>query len=404
VRSRPYDIVVVGGGIVGLATTRALAASHPSLEIAVLEKEHEIGLHQTSHNSGVIHAGIYYRPRTYRARLCVEGVRLMRRFCSERGIKVFECGKVIVATHESELPRLDEIYARGTANGVPGLSMIGPERLREIEPHVAGIRAVHSAHTAVIDYHEVARAIAGDLAGTGIEIHTGVAFSGAAQRNGEVIAATTKGEVRARYLVTCAGLHADVVARAAGAPPDVRVLPFRGEYYYVRPERRSLVHGCIYPVPNPAFPFLGVHFTPTVRGEVEAGPNAVMGLAREGYRWRDVNIGELVSALTFPGFWRMAARYWQTGIYEIRRSLSKPAFVRSLQRLVPALGADDVVRGGAGVRAQAITREGALADDFQIVQGPRAIHVINAPSPAATASLAIGRHVADLAAGSFDLA
>jgi L-2-hydroxyglutarate oxidase LhgO len=403
VTSQHYDIAVVGGGIVGLATTRALTGAHPALRVAVLEKESDVGLHQTSHNSGVIHAGIYYRPGSYRARLCVEGVRLLRAFCAERNIRVHECGKVIVATHESEVPRLNEIYARGSANGVPGLQMIGPERLREVEPHVAGVAAVHSPHTAVVDYHDVARAMARELVAAGVRIHTGVAFRAAAERGGDVILATSAGEIRARYLVTCAGLHADVVARAAGVATDVRVLPFRGEYYYLKAERRGLVRGCIYPVPNPAFPFLGVHFTPTVHGEVEAGPNAVLGLAREGYSWRHVNVGELAGALAFPGFWRMAARYWRTGAYEVQRSFSKRTFVRSLQRLVPEVGDDDVIRGGAGVRAQAITREGSLADDFQIVQRPGAIHVINAPSPAATASLAIGRHVAALAAASFDL-
>jgi L-2-hydroxyglutarate oxidase LhgO len=404
VTSERCDVAVVGAGIVGLATTRALIDSHPGLRVVVLEKEPEVGLHQTSHNSGVIHAGIYYRPGSYRARLCVEGVRLMRAFCAERGIRVFECGKVIVAADASELPRLHEIYARGTANGVPGLRMIDPQRLREIEPHVAAVAAIHSPHTAVIDYHDVARALAGELVAAGVQIRTGVAFRAAAPRGGETIVATSRGEIRARGLVTCAGLYADAVARASGVTPDVRVLPFRGEYYLLKPNRRGLVRGCIYPVPNPAFPFLGVHFTPTVHGEVEAGPNAVLGLAREGYSWRHVNARELAEALTFPGLWTMALKYWRTGVYEIQRSFSKRTFVRSLQRLVPEIRDEDVTRGGAGVRAQAITPDGTLADDFQIVQRPGAIHVLNAPSPAATASLAIGRHVAGLAAASFGLA
>jgi L-2-hydroxyglutarate oxidase len=311
---------------------------------------------------------------------------------------VDECGKVIVATSAQERQRLNDLLARGVANGVPGLEQIGPERLREIEPHAAGLGAIHSPHTAIVDYHAVARAIAGDLRRHGVVFQTGAPVTAIADRADALVIHTARGDHQARYLVNCAGLQADVVARAAGAAPTVGIIPFRGEYYFLRPERRHLVRGLIYPVPDPAFPFLGVHFTRTVHGEVEAGPNAVLALAREGYSWRRISPADMVAALTFPGFWRMARRYWRTGLYEVQRSLNKGTFVRSLQRLLPAIQDADVVRGGSGVRAQAVTTDGLLADDFQIIESARAMHVLNAPSPAATASLAIGRHVAGLVA------
>jgi L-2-hydroxyglutarate oxidase LhgO len=398
-----WDIAVVGGGIVGLATTRALSVRFPDLRLVVLEKEREPGLHQSGHNSGVLHSGIYYRPGSYKARLCVQGARLMREFCAEHHIRVVETGKVIVAADEREQPRLDELYQRGVANGVPGIALVGPQRLREIEPHASGLRAIHSPHTASLDFAEVVRAMAEEGRRRGVAIWTDARVTGVGRRSdGLVVRAGTR-EVCARYLINCAGLHADVVARLTGARPDVRIVPFRGEYYLIRPERRHLVRGLIYPVPDPQFPFLGVHFTRTVRGDVEAGPNAVLAFGREGYSWRCIDLGELASTVAFPGFWRMARRYWRTGLYEVWRSLSKAEFVRALRRLVPDLQPDDLVRGGAGVRAQAVSAEGTLEDDFRIVQSDRAIHVLNAPSPAATASLAIGRHIADLAAATFGL-
>ncbi len=399
----PHDVAVVGGGIVGLATTLALTARHPDLRLVVLEKESELGMHQTSHNSGVIHSGIYYRPGSHKARLSVEGVRLLREFCAQHGVRVDQCGKVIIATDERELPRLDELYERGVANGVPGLERIGPERLREIEPHAAGLRALHSPRTAIVDFGEVAHAMAAESRNRGVVILTGARVTAIHQASGGLRIQTAAGEVGARHLVNCAGLYCDTVARMAGTVPDVRIIPFRGEYYVVRPARRDLVRGLIYPVPDPEFPFLGVHFTRTVHGEIEAGPNAVLAFAREGYSLTRVHPTELLETLTYAGFWRMARRYWRTGLYEVRRSFSATAFVRALQRLVPDLRVDDVVRGGAGVRAQAVTLQGMLVDDFRIVRGPHAIHVLNAPSPAATASLAIGRHIADLAAGAFGL-
>ena len=399
-----FDVAIIGTGIVGLATARALLERAPRARIAMLEKEARIATHQTGHNSGVIHSGIYYRPGSYKARLCVEGARLMAEFCQARGIKVEQCGKVIVATREAELPRLQMLHERGTANGVPGLTMIERDRLRELEPHAAAIRGIHSPATAIVDYGEVAQTLARELTAGGVTIRTGAEVTSIAREPDGIRLGTVRDEVRARGLVNCAGLYSDAIARLAGADPDVRIIPFRGEYYMLRPERRELVRGLIYPVPDPEFPFLGVHFTRTVHGDVEAGPNAVLAFAREGYRFGTVRLGEVAGTLGYRGFWAMAARYWRTGAYEMYRSLSKRAFVQALQRLVPDLRDEDVVPGGSGVRAQAVSPDGALVDDFRIVSAAGAIHVLNAPSPAATASLAIGRHIAGLAVDTFGLA
>jgi L-2-hydroxyglutarate oxidase LhgO len=398
-----YDVAIVGGGIVGLATARALLETAPRARLVILEKEAALGQHQTGHNSGVIHSGIYYRPGSFKARLCVEGARLLTEFCARQGIRVERVGKVIVATEAAELPRLQALFERGTANAVPGLALIDRDRLRELEPHAAAIRAIHSPATAIVDYGAVAADLARELVQAGATVETRARVLAARHGAGGFTLATSRLEVRARRLVNCAGLYSDVVARLAGAAPDVRIIPFRGEYYLLRPERRDLVRGLIYPVPDPEFPFLGVHFTRTVHGEVEAGPNAVLAFAREGYRFWQVHAGELWQTLGYRGFWAMARRYWRTGSYEMFRSLSRRAFVRALQRLVPAVGRGAVPRGGAGVRAQAVTPEGALVDDFRIVEAPDAVHVLNAPSPAATASLAIGQHIAGLAARAFDL-
>jgi len=399
-----YDIAIVGAGIVGLATARALQERSPGTRLVVLEKEREIARHQTGHNSGVIHSGIYYKPGSYKARLCVEGVRLMKAFCEKNGIAVETCGKVIIATSPEEVPRLRTLHERGVATGVPGVALIELDRLRELEPHASAVAAIHSPQTAIVDYGQVSQAFARDLEAQGATLERGFPVASIARAGGELRIGTADGRVvTARRLVNCAGLYCDVIARLAGAAPDVQIVPFRGEYYMIRPERHDLVRGLIYPVPDPEFPFLGVHFTRTVHGEVEAGPNAVLAFAREGYTWRDVRPAELAGTLTYPGVWRMAAKYWQTGAYEVYRSLSKAAFVKALQRLVPALRPEDVHPGGSGVRAQAVTRDGGLVDDFRIVQSADAIHVLNAPSPGATASLAIGRHIAGLAAETFQL-
>lgn len=395
---RPYDIAIIGGGIVGLATGLALTERVPKARLVVLEKEARLAAHQSSHNSGVIHAGIYYKPGSEKARLCVEGVKLLHAFCDTRGIRYDRCGKVIVATSPEELPRLERLYAQGVANGVEGLMRIGPERLRELEPHARGLQAIYSPATAVVDFSQVATAMASVLRERQTTILTQGGLEGFARADNALVLKTTLGPVRARALINCAGLYADQIARLMGVRTGVRIIPFRGEYYHLKSEREHLVRGLIYPVPDPAFPFLGIHLTRTIHGVVEAGPNAVLALAREGYSYRAIRVGEVADMLTHPGFWRMAARYWRTGLFEVYRSLNKAAFLRALKRLVPEINAADIVPGHTGVRAQAVQSNGALVDDFRIEQTPGAVHVLNAPSPAATASLAIGRRIADLAA------
>ena len=397
-----YDIAIIGGGIVGLATARALGERSPGARLVILEKEAKLATHQTGNNSGVIHSGIYYKPGSYKAKLCVEGKALMLEFCRTHGIRVDHVGKVIVATSQAELPRLQTLYERGVANGVP-VEMMDPAQLREIEPHASALRAIRSPSTAIVDYKEVAAAMTRDLTARGVVIETGARVTSIARSAGAIDIATPRAAVRARRIVNCAGLYSDIVARMAGARVDVQIIPFRGEYYMIRPERQDIVRGLIYPVPDPEFPFLGVHLTRTVHGEVEAGPNAVLAFAREGYRLGRVSPGELAGTLAYRGFWQMARRYWRMGSYEMYRSLSKGAFVHALQRLVPALRPEDVTRGGAGVRAQAVSPDGSLVDDFRIVAEADAIHVLNAPSPGATASLAIGRHIAGLAVDTFGL-
>jgi L-2-hydroxyglutarate oxidase LhgO len=400
-----HDIAIIGGGIVGLATARAILDGTPRARLVILEKERELAQHQTGHNSGVIHSGIYYKPGSYKARLCVEGARLMKTYCEKNGLEVQTCGKVIVATSDDERPRLKTLYERGVANGVPGVTMIDAGRLKEIEPHASAVAGIHSPQTAIVDYGRVAETLARDLVAGGVVIERRFRVTSIARARGTLRLGAGDGRVvEAAHLVNCAGLYSDRVARLAGAPVDVQIVPFRGEYYMLRAERRHLVRGLIYPVPDPEFPFLGVHFTRTVHGDVEAGPNAVLALAREGYSWSRVRPAELLATLRFPGFRAMARKYWRTGAYETYRSLSKRAFVRALQRLVPDLQADDIRAGGAGVRAQAVTPDGALVDDFRIVQTTDAVHVLNAPSPAATASLAIGRHIATIAAQTFAMA
>jgi len=397
-----FEIAIVGGGIVGLATALALTERFPRCTLVIAEKERQLARHQTGHNSGVIHAGIYYKPGSYKAQLCVAGGRLMKAFCEANGVPYENCGKVIVATSADELPRLQMLYERGIANGVPGLRMLEVAELREIEPHACAVRALHSRHTAIVDYGAVAQAMAAQLQQRGVHIRTGAAVRAIARHSDRLGLETSRGVLQARYLINCAGLYADAVARLMGVQPEVRIIPFRGEYYTLRPERH-VVRGLVYPVPDPEFPFLGVHFTKRIGGEMEAGPNAVLAFAREGYRMRTVNVAELLAVLAYRGFWTMARKYWRTGSYEFYRSLSKRAFVRALQRLVPEVREDDLAPGGAGVRAQAVSPDGALVDDFKITETANAIHVLNAPSPAATASLAIGRHIATLAGKAFDL-
>ncbi len=395
---RSYDLVIVGAGIVGLATAREILNRHPRVRLAVLEKESGIGQHQTGRNSGVIHGGIYYAPGSLKARMCVEGSREAYAYCESKGIKAERCGKLIVASDESELPRLDSLYQRGVSNGVQGLEMVGPERMREIEPHCVGIRAIWSPNTGIVDWWQVAAAYADDVVASGGEILVHHGVLGMRDLPDMVVLETQGGELETRQVVTCAGLYSDRVAHLTGAPREPRIVPFRGDYWVLTPDQRHLVRGLIYPVPDPAFPFLGVHLTRRVDGEVWLGPNAVLAFSREGYGRLDIRPVDVVDALGYRGFQILAARYWKMGIEEMVRDFSKPAFLRSLQRYVPELTEDDLLPGPSGVRAQALAPDGALVDDFVInVEGQRIVHVRNAPSPAATSSLAIGRLIADKA-------
>ena len=398
----PSDVIVIGGGIVGLSTAMALVQGNPPLRPLVLEKEPELATHQTGHNSGVIHSGVYYKPGSLKARYAVEGARRMLEFCRLHGLPHAICGKLVVATDLSELPRLSELHRRGLANGVAGgVELIGPERLRELEPHAAGIRALHLPGAGIVDYVAVARRYAAIVCERGGEVRTRSAVRSIRRVASEWILETDSGSVRGRHLINCGGLHADRLAAAAGARPAVRIVPFRGEYYKLAPGREQLVAGLIYPVPDPAFPFLGVHLTRHVGGGVEAGPNAVLGFKREGYRKTDFDLGDAWSTLAFPGFWRWAGRHWRAGAGELYRSFNKAAFLRALRRLVPELEASDLEPGGAGVRAQALDPHGVLVDDFRIEVAEGAIHVLNAPSPAATASIPIGEAIARAARRAF---
>jgi L-2-hydroxyglutarate oxidase len=367
----------------------------------VLEAEPVLAAHQTGHNSGVIHSGLYYKPGSLKARNCVAGREAMYRFCAEHGVAHERCGKLVIAVTPEEVVRLEELERRGTANGLVDLRRLGPKEIGEHEPHAAGLAALLVRDTGIVHYPDVAQVYAREVAAAGGRVETGARVIGVARDAGQLAIETERDVWHARALINCAGLQADRVARLCGLEPEVTVLPFRGEYYELRPERRHLVRNLIYPTPDPRFPFLGVHFTRTVRGGVEAGPNAVLALKREGYRRRDVSMTDLLEMARFGGAWRMAARYWRKGLEEYHRSLSRGAFVAALQRLVPDLTAGDVEPAGAGVRAQALDRQGRLVDDFTFLPAERMIHVLNAPSPAATASLSIGATIAGLARQQF---
>lgn len=389
------DVVLVGAGILGLAVARELLTRKPGLRLAVLEKESAVAQHQTGHNSGVIHSGIYYAPGSLKAELCVEGSRLMYEFCADKGIPTERCGKVIVASTEAEIPRLEELKRRGEANGVRGLEEIGPERLAELEPNVVGVRALHSPETGIVDFKLVARALAAEVEERGGSIRTGHAVSGISTDDGGATVRTSGGEFRAGRLVTCAGLQSDRLAVMTGAPRTPRIVPFRGTYYALSERARSLVTGLVYPVPDPTFPFLGVHFTKQISGEMWAGPNAVLAFAREGYRLRDFRRRELWETLSYRGFRRMARRYWRTGLTEAWGELNKRAFVAAMRKQVPAVGLGDLGARHAGVRAQAVAEDGTLLDDFWLDEAPNVTHIRNAPSPAATSSLALAKRIVD---------
>ena len=390
-----HDIAIVGGGIVGLATALKIKQQKPQLNVVLLEKEAELAAHQTGHNSGVIHSGIYYKPGSLKALNCIEGYRQLLAFAEQENIPYELCGKVIVATEEAELPILQNIYDRGLANGLEGLEMIGPEQLREIEPHVAGLKGIRVPQTGIIYYPAAARAYGRLFQEKGGEIRLNTKVTGVQEKSGHSVIETTQGPVEATLVVNCAGLYSDKVARYTEEKLGLKIVPFRGEYYELKEDRKHLVKHLIYPVPDPNFPFLGVHFTRMIGGGVEAGPNAVLAYAREGYTKRDVNLKEFAETLAWPGFQKVAGKYWKTGMGELYRSYSKAAFTKALQKLIPEIREEDLQPGGAGVRAQACDRKGGLLDDFLILENEHAVNVCNAPSPAATSSLAIGDTVSE---------
>ncbi|HEY1799811.1 MAG TPA: L-2-hydroxyglutarate oxidase [Terriglobales bacterium] len=398
-----FDIVVVGGGIVGLATAMHVTRRFPKLRLLLLEKEDQVARHQTGHNSGVIHSGIYYKPGSLKARLCVEGARAMIEFCGQHNIPHEICGKVIVATNVEELPRLQTLLERAQANNLSGVKQLNAEQIREIEPHCSGLRGIHVPGTGITDYAAVSEKYAELVSAQGGTVRTGTKVTRFVQRNGEAVVETNRGAFVTRYVMNCAGLHSDLVSRMAGQRPEVRIIPFRGEYYDLVPEKEYLVKSLIYPVPDPRFPFLGVHFTRRIRGGVDAGPNAVLAFKREGYRWRDFSVRDTADTLGYSGFWRMAGKYWRYGMGETYRSLSKGAFVKALRRLLPEITSADLVADGSGVRAQAVRPDGSLVDDFQFDRAGNTLNVYNVPSPAATASLAIGDAIAGMAEREFGL-
>ena len=387
-----FDVAVVGGGIVGLATARELLSRNPRRSVLVLEKERELAAHQSGHNSGVIHSGIYYRPGSSKARNCRRGVKKLVAFCDAHDVPYELCGKVVVASSEQERPRLQALFARGRENGVGGLRLVTRDELKEIEPHAEGVEALVSAETGIVDFRAVTEKLGEVFRNEGGHIETGARVLSLESST----LVTTTGDFEAKRVVCCAGLHADRVATLMGARPSILVLGFRGEYYRLRPESRRLVRHLIYPVPNPRFPFLGVHFTRRITGEIDAGPNAVLAFAREGYEKSNIDWRDVKEMLGFGGFWRMGAKHWSMAVDEYRRSISKRAFVNSLKRLVPEITAADLETGGAGVRAVALGRDGELIDDFRIERSGNVVNVLNAPSPAATSALAIAENVADM--------
>lgn len=390
-------IAVIGGGIVGIAITREMLRRHPDAQVTVYEKEDRLAAHQTGRNSGVVHAGLYYQPGSVKAVLCRRGVGLLEQFCAQHAIPRIACGKVLVALDETERARLGDIEQRALANGVPGIRIIDAGELRELEPHVRGIAALHSPATSIVDYEQVTAALAAEATAAGAQVLLGHEVSGLRRTATEVVltAQSSHGSTETTFdrVIACGGLHSDRLAQLAGEGPDPVIMPFRGEYYAIRPERRNLVNGLVYPVPDPRYPFLGVHLTPRVDGEVLVGPNAVLALAREGYTWRTVSAPDLVEVARTPAFWRFARQHWRTGIREMAGSLSKHRFMQAARAYVPELRDDDVVPGPAGIRAQALDADGGLVDDFRISMTDRIVVLRNAPSPAATSALAIAEHV-----------
>ena len=388
-------ITIIGGGIIGLATALRLSQKLPGASVTVLEKEPEVGRHQSGHNSGVLHCGLYYKPGSIKARLAVTGIRQMVAFCQEHGIPHEVCGKLVVAARPDDIPRLNDLFERGLQNGLSGLRKLGPEEMREIEPHVGGVAAIHVPEEGIADYPAVCKTYVRCLGAAGGKVVTQAPVIGLRRIGVKWIAKTTAGDFESDYIVNCAGLHSDRVCSLAGEQPGLEIVPFRGEYYKLKPERQHLVRNLIYPVPDPRFPFLGVHFTRLIHGGIEAGPNAVLAFAREGYKKSDFSARDFIGTLTYPGFWHFFQKYPRVCWDELRRSFSKELFCRSLQALVPDVRPGDLAPGGAGVRAQAIGTAGEIVQDFRFVKAERAVHVLNAPSPGATASLAIGGEIAN---------
>jgi L-2-hydroxyglutarate oxidase len=388
-----YDFAIVGGGIVGLSVGKALLERSPDARVLVIEKENHWAAHQTGHNSGVIHSGIYYKPGSYKARFAIEGSRLIPEFCAEHGIEHDVCGKIIVATEQYELPLLDNLLKRGFAHGLP-VRKIGPEEIRQIEPHCAGIAGIEVKSTGIANFKKVAATYAKIIRENEGELKLGCEVLGIRRNGNGSVLETTAGPIHARFIVNCGGLHCDRIAIMDKVDPQAKIVPFRGEYFELTPQKRYLVKNLIYPVPNPEFPFLGVHFTRMTDGNIHCGPNAVLALKREGYTWGDISIGDMWDSLTYKGFWALAKRNFGEGMKEVYRSFSKKAFTKTLQRLIPEVQEDDLVPSHAGVRAQALMPDGKMVDDFLIVRGENSVHVCNAPSPAATASIPIGRAVA----------
>ncbi|HPW56321.1 MAG: L-2-hydroxyglutarate oxidase [Thermoanaerobaculaceae bacterium] len=401
--AKKFDVAVIGGGIVGCATAMALVQRH-ALSLVVLEAEPKLAAHQTGNNSGVVHSGLYYKPGSLKATNCVQGREALYAFCAEWGIANDRCGKVVVATSPAEVPRLDELERRGRANGLADIKRLRPEEIREHEPHCAGIDGLWVPYTGIVDFVGVTETYARIVQDNGGEVRTGARVRRFARDGAVFVLETDAGTVRCRALVNCAGLQSDRVARLCGVRPGLQIVPFRGEYYEIVPAKQHLVRNLIYPVPDPEFPFLGVHFTRMVKGGVEAGPNAVLAFKREGYTKTSFSLRDAATFGTYGGFWRMAGKYWRMSLGEFHRSFSKAAFVKALQKLLPELGFDDVHPTGAGVRAQALEPTGKLVDDFRIVEAERMVHVLNAPSPAATASISIGAAIADMARANFGLA
>lgn len=398
-----HDVIIVGAGIVGLSSAWKLARKYPDINITVLEKEDHVAAHQTGNNSGVIHSGIYYKPNSYRARNCVDGRHQLVDFCEEHGVDYEICGKVIVATSEEEIPRMEKIYHTGTVNGIEGIRIIDADEIREVEPYVRGLKAIHVPCSGIVDFTGMCEKLRELLEARGQQVLLGQEVRDVHRRNGDLEVRTGSDTFRSKYLVNCAGLHSDRVAESAGISTDVQIVPFRGEYYELKEHARHMVNGLVYPIPDPDFPFLGVHFTKMVLGGVECGPNAVLAFKREGYTRTSFDLEDTIETVNFPGFWKLASRHWRKGMDELYRSFSKRAFVRGLQKLIPSIEAKDLEAAPAGVRAMAMLPDGEILDDFRFEQTRREIHVLNAPSPAATAGLAIGDEIVRRAQQTFGL-